>query len=132
VYSVRVTHPLPLSFKATVISGAGRGHRIGTPTMNVNLADVPMQLREGIYACAVPLEGVKELAVMHYGPRPVFKDTLSCEVHLLDRIIVLAPEVLDIEVIAYLREVRDFASVEALQAQIAADISDARGILNAQ
>jgi riboflavin kinase / FMN adenylyltransferase len=117
------------TFTARVVLGAGRGKGLGTPTMNLDLAAVPQDLQEGIYACYATVEGKRELAAMHYGPRPVFKDTTSCEVHLLDRIVVHAPETLTVQVIAYLREVRDFPSTDALMAQIHRDIQDARAIL---
>jgi len=76
-------------------------------------------------------DGPLENAVLHYGPRPVFKDTPACEVHLLDRLVEKAPVLVTVHIVKYLREVRDFASVEALQAQIAADITEARAIVAA-
>lgn len=100
--------------------------------MNLLMEDVPDILQTGIYACRADVGSASfENAVLHYGPRPVFKDTDSCEVHLLDRTLVVAPQVLDVEVVAYIREVRDFPSPEALGAQIASDIAQARAILAA-
>jgi riboflavin kinase/FMN adenylyltransferase len=118
-----------VSFTARIVSGSGRGKGLGTPTMNLDLSHVPARLREGVYACFATVDGKREQAALHYGPRPVFKDSLSCEVHLLDRIVVLAPEMLSVEVMHYLREVRDFPSPEALVAQIQKDIQETRGIL---
>ena len=118
-----------LSFNAHVISGAGRGKQLGTPTMNLDLSAVPSGVHEGIYACFCTFDGRHHQAVMHYGPRPVFKDTASCEIHVLDTTINEAPQQLTVEIIHYLREVRDFQTPEALMAQIAADIDDARAIL---
>lgn len=66
----------PTTFTAAVVSGAGRGRRIGTPTLNVDLANVPAGLADGIYACRATLDGADEAlaAVLHLGPRPVFND----------------------------------------------------------
>lgn len=118
-----------MQFAARVITGAGRGKKIGTPTMNVHLDDVPKELKEGIYACRVQL-GVGEKgwtdAVLHYGPRPVFKDSLSCEVHILDQLIHNPPEKITVEIIKRLRSVQDFPSPEALKEQIEKDIEEAR------
>lgn len=97
--------------------------------MNLELSEVPSSLKEGIYACLALLEGKQEMAVMHLGPRPVFKDTPSCEVHLLDHIVVHAPASLTVKAVAYLREVRDYPSSEELMAQIHEDIVQARAIL---
>lgn len=122
---------LPLSFVARPVTGRGRGRVIGAPTINLDLADVPSQLREGIYACMVTLDGEAMQAAMHYGPRPVFKDTVACEVHLLNRTVDAVPGTITVAVAAYLREVRDFPSTEALMTQIADDVSRARAILDA-
>ena len=120
---------LPLSFTARVMSGRGRGREIGAPTINLELSDVPPALQEGIYACFAVMDGVRLPAAMHFGPRPAFKDTETCEVHLLDAAPDAVPATLPVDVIAYLREVRDFPSTEALMAQITKDIAQARAIL---
>jgi FAD synthase len=65
---------------------------------------------------------------MHLGPRPVFKDVRSCEIHLLDADID-PPLMVEVLVDAYLREVCDFPSVEAMMEQIETDISQAREVL---
>lgn len=125
---------MPTQFTARVVHGRGRGKHIGTPTINFEMEDVPPELKEGIYACRVSFEINNQKlemsnAVMHYGPRLVFDDTKSCEVHLLDREVSDPPENVEVTIVAYLREVRNFASVEALKAQIADDIADARAVL---
>lgn len=103
--------------------------------MNVHLDDVPKELKEGIYACkgqwAVNRSQwpVWHDAVLHYGPRPVFKDSLSCEVHILDEHIEYPPNVVTIEIVKYLRPVMDFPSPEALQKQIMEDIEKTRKVL---
>lgn len=102
-----------------------------TPTLNLELKDVPPAMKEGIYVCRVTIGSTKFNAAMHYGPRPVHKDTTSCEVHILDEVIAEAPETLTVDVIEYLRPVLDFPSEAALIAQISNDIEKSRGILRA-
>lgn len=106
---------------------------MGTPTLNLDLADVPEEMKEGIYVCKVRLDDQSYNAAMHYGPRPVHKDTRSCEVHILDAVIEPQPEPkpLIVDVIAYLRPVLNFPSEAALIAQIGDDIEKSRGILEA-
>lgn len=104
---------------------------MGTPTLNVNLTDVPENLQEGIYACKVMIDEELMNAAMHYGPRPVHRDTPSCEVHVLDENLAEPPETISIDVVEYLRPVLDFPSEAALIAQIADDIQKSRGILDA-
>lgn len=119
----------PLQFSATVVSGSGRGRTLGVPTINLSLSDVPTDLTHGIYACFVACGDQWVPAALHYGPRPVFRDTPSCEVHLLDGAIDPAPERLTIAVIEYVRTIEDFPSVAALQEQMARDCAEIRAIL---
>jgi FAD synthase len=88
-------------------------------------------LEEGIFACTVEVEGTTDryLGAMHYGPRPVFRDTRACEVHLIDTQLLSTPAVVTITVFKRLREIRDFPSTEELSDQIALDIAACREIL---
>lgn len=119
----------PISFSAQAIHGSGRGKLLGTPTINLETTGLP-EMQEGIYACTVFLDGKDEKAVMHYGPRPVFDDSaVSCEVHLLDRLLKDKPTQLDVTVAGYIREIRDFPTVDGLRYQIERDIDEARAML---
>lgn len=111
--------------------GSGRGKEIGTPTMNLNLNDIPQEIEEGIYAGWAQIDEVWCMAAIHYGPRPVFQDSLTFEVHLLDVEIGIPPEKLNIALVERLRDVLNFPSAEALFAQIQRDIEQTRGILRA-
>jgi riboflavin kinase / FMN adenylyltransferase len=117
------------SFSARVVSGSGRGRTIGSPTINLNLQDVPTELDEGIFAVMAVLQGKRLKAALFYGPRPVFNDTPACEVYLLDTVPDVIPDTLTVEVIAYIRDVRDFDTVADLQKQIAIDVEQARDML---
>lgn len=119
-----------IRFSAAVVHGSKHGRAIGTPTLNVDLADVPAELQEGIYACFVTIGKDTYQAAMHYGPRIVHKQPTSCEVHLLNIILIETPEKIEIEVVKFLRYVLDFPSEEALKAQIEDDIQRTRGILS--
>lgn len=122
--------PFP-SFTASVVSGSKRGRTLGTPTLNLSLKDVPSELKQGIYACLVTFDHLERLpAVMHYGPRPAFDDAFSCELHVLDRFIPSPPALLHVTVISRIRDVKDYASREALVDQIHDDIAVARTLLS--
>lgn len=122
-----------IAFRATAIRGSDRGHRIGVPTVNLDMGEIPPALTHGIYACRCRLDGETQVrkAVMHYGPRPAVKDIDSCEVHLLDAGIDFRPRFADIEIAGRLRDVLDFPSVEAMMAQIERDVEEARAMLGA-
>lgn len=114
-------------FSAAVIVGRGRGTRLGTPTLNLDLDDVPAELSDGVYACRVNGD---HAGAMHLGLRPTFGDTKTCEVHLLDGPMETKPERITIDVIQRLRDVRTFDSPEELKRQIADDIGRIRAMLS--
>lgn len=118
-----------LSFSASVVTGSGRGRTIGTPTINLDPAALRVIGREGIYAVWATLDGVRMPAVMHAGPRPVFHDTPSVEVHLLCPVPGTIPPTVHIDIVQFIREIRDFASVEELQSEIGRDIRMTRATL---
>lgn len=118
-----------ISFQARVIRGAGRGRALGIPTLNLDLRDVPPELNEGIHACFVMLHEKKLQGAMHYGPRPVFKDSVACEIHLLDEMLSETPADVGVQVCGRVREVRDFPSPEAMLEEIQDDITAVRSIL---
>lgn len=119
----------PKSFTARTEAGRGRGKQLNVPTINLLLEDVHPELTDGIYACTVTIDGQTLKAAMHLGARPVFKDTRTCEIHLIDESIPNLPESLAVTVIAYLRPVMDFPSADALVDQMRKDIEESRAIL---
>lgn len=118
-------------FSARVVSGSGRGQVIGTPTLNLKLEDLPKGMKQGIYACMGSDEAHGEFlpAVMHYGPRPVFGDSTSCEVHFLDALPAGEPKTLHIRLVSYLREVRNFLTMSDLMEQIDIDVEQTKKLL---
>ncbi len=97
----------------------------------MDLGDVPKDFHHGIYVCRVTMNGKVYGGAMHFGPRPVFKDAESLEVHILDETIADVPGSIDVEVLARVRDVLDFPDAEALKLAIADDIRITRGILKA-
>ncbi len=116
---------------AKTVSGRGRGKGLGVPTINIDLAAVPDDLAHGIYACRITLDGTVYPGAMHYGPRPVFKDSDAFEVHIIEGTVEDVPETATVEIVGYIREVQDFASPAELVARIQKDIVEARGMLSA-
>ncbi|MDD5751541.1 MAG: riboflavin kinase [Candidatus Peribacteraceae bacterium] len=122
--------PALFSFRARVVRGAGRGRHIGSPTFNLQLSAVPRALQHGIYACTVRWNRKTFPAALHFGPRPVFRAGIACEVHVIGHRIRRAPKTIRIDAVKRLRAIRNFPSVAALQRQIVEDIHSARAILS--
>ena len=109
-------------FKAPVIPGKQRGRTIGIPTINC-LVPSDFKLEYGVYAGWISFKNNKYPAAIHYGPRPVFKETdVSFEAHVLKLITTVIPKEVEIEIVSYIREIKSFPTVEEMVKQIENDI----------
>ena len=120
----------PYGVAGTVVRGKGRGAKLlGVPTANIRPVNELLPA-SGIYAVRVR-RGTEVLpGVANIGTCPTFDNSeFSLEVHLLEFNGELYGEDLGVDFIARLREERRFPSIEALAAQIHADIDQARQVL---
>jgi riboflavin kinase/FMN adenylyltransferase len=116
----------PYTLPGKVVAGAGRGRTLGFPTANV-APDRPALIAPGVYACTAEIAGQSRPAVVNVGVRPTFgEDTLAVEAYLLDFSGDLYGQTIRLTFVSRVREERRFAGVDALQAQIAADVEAAR------
>ncbi len=108
---------------------AGRGRTLGFPT--ANLAEIPTLVpAPGVYACRALIAGQPHAAAVHIGPNPTFGDSSTkVEVHVLDFSHNLYGEQIELEFLCQVREVQQFPSAEALQAQLNADLQQVRRCL---
>ncbi len=120
----------PHVLHGTVVHGDARGRTIGFPTANLVL-DTELLPAHGVYAVRARVDGGERLAgVMNLGVRPTVNGTrLSPEVHLLDFAGDIYGRSLHVELVARVREERRFPSLDALVAQIGADVVTARALL---
>lgn len=121
-----------MRFNSHQIKGKGRGKLLGFPTINLEIPK-KFNLKEGIYAVKVLLEGKDYAGAMHFGPIPTFKENeKTLEVFLIDTADSDIPtsETFDVETIQYLRPVLSFLNPEDLSKQISEDVITIRKILN--
>ena len=130
----------PYRLAGPIVSGWGRGRKLGFPTLNMSL---PEQIipAEGVYAGLVELsEGQEGLlqraerlpAVFSVGQARTFGDEhpLLIEAHLLDRILPdRTGHWMAMDFIRCLRHQHKFADPEALVTQIEKDCRQARAVL---
>ena len=121
------------SLAGEVVHGAGRGHRFGIPTANLQVRAnraVPMN---GIYAVWAVLGDERHRGVANIGRRPSFDNgERTIEVHLLDFHEDIYGCDLLIEFVQWLRPEVRFANVEALYGQIDQDIEKANLVLSSE
>ena len=126
----------PFEIRGTVVRGDQRGRQIGFPTANVVLPDDMARPANGVYACRyITTDGVVRPAAVNVGVRPTFyesADAAVLEAHLLDFDGDLYDQIAQVQFVSFLRSERRFNGIDELQAQLKADIVDAREILSEQ
>ncbi len=117
----------PYSIRGVVVKGEGRGHTLGFPTANLKVDDghklVPPA---GIYAVRGVLRSGTWGGALHIGPRPTFRGSPpTVELHLIDFEADLYGEVVRVDFVKKLRDVRPFDSADALVEQMREDVEEA-------
>jgi riboflavin kinase/FMN adenylyltransferase len=117
-------------FRSTVEHGAQRGRQLGFPTANLRIAPNKLIPATAVYTARVDLDGQTYGGALSVGFRPTFGgNTLTVEVFLLDFDGDLYDRLLTVWFVQRLRGEKRFATVAALQQQMAKDVQNARRIL---
>ncbi|PYJ84909.1 MAG: hypothetical protein DME70_10535, partial [Verrucomicrobia bacterium] len=112
----------------TVVRGEQLGRKLGFPTANLS-AHSEQFPPNGVYAVEARLAGTLHRGVANLGFRPTVaagKSERLIELHLFDLEREIYGEEMEVRFLRYLRPEQKFADVEALKAQIAADVRQAR------
>ena len=113
------------SVSGVVEHGNAIGATIGFPTANIRLDSAKQLPASGVYSVMAQVSGVEYRALANIGTNPtVGNDHLSLEVHLLSFQGDLYGQPLTISFLSFIREEKKFESLEDLQQQITADISN--------
>ncbi len=119
-------------FRGVVVKGHSLGRELGFPTANISIDDVNKELPlAGVYAVKVLCDGRWYGGMMNIGVRPtVSRDGKRCiEVHLFDLAEEIYGKSLKVTLLEWMREEREFESIEALKEQLNEDKLKATAIL---
>lgn len=129
----RAAEALGRLYSVTGVVGRGdqRGRLLGFPTLNIPRPPARKLLPpEGVYAVRAQTPIGPFGGMMNLGSRPTFGDTsTSLEVHLFDSAADLYGAHVKVEFVRRLRDVRAFASPDALVSQLHADAVNAKRAL---
>ncbi len=107
------------------IKGAGRGRKIGFPTINLSI-DESLDIDDGIYAAWVTIADRTYMGALHFGPVPTFHENKkTLEVYLLDTkdsILELIDGEIEIDFVKKIREIENFQNISDLSNKIAEDV----------
>jgi riboflavin kinase/FMN adenylyltransferase len=119
--SALLTHPYRI--RGMVTHGQSRGASLGFPTANLEAIDTLLPAA-GVYAGRAWIDHVQHWAAIHIGPNPTFADgMMKVEIHLLDFSGSIYGQILEVDFVDRLRDVRRFDSAEALQEQVRQDVA---------
>ncbi len=122
----------PFSLGGIVVHGDHRGSTIGFPTANVDVSSEQLLPADGVYACRVYItaDPAAHDAVTNVGVRPTFGLLRrTVEAHLVDWSGDLYGTTIRITFLHRLRGEQKFDGIQALVAQIRADVAAARDFL---
>ncbi len=123
----------PYFLPGIVVHGDQRGRLLGFPTANIELEDVLIVPKYGVYACYVEIDSSKTLlpAVMNCGVRPTIASglKLQIEAHILDFSQDIYSRKVKFYIKKFIRGEMKFESVDQLKEQIKMDVEQARRLL---
>ena len=115
--------------KGQVISGDKRGREIGFPTANMEVQDF-MEIKFGVYAVKIEIEGYTYNGISNYGIRPTFDgEKLLLETYLFDFSKDIYGMDIVVSFVEFIRDEKRFDSVDELKKQIDLDIDKTIKIL---
>lgn len=123
----------PFSLSGPVISGAGRGTKLGFPTANLDIDPQQALPAKGVYATWIYIDNKAYQSMTNIGRHPTFPGSeRTIEVLVLDYSGDLYGHELKIDIMERLRDEKQFDSAEDLIKQIAEDVKKGRAILSSQ
>lgn len=123
----------PYSVRGEVVHGLARGHSIGFPTANITVPAERLLPANGVYAGWALLGDERFMAVTNVGTRPTFAgDDVTVEAYLLDFDRDIYGQVLEFQFVTRLRPEMKFKGIDALIAQIQADATAGRAVLESR
>lgn len=121
-----LTHPYRI--RGMVTHGQARGSELGFPTANLEAVDTLVP-GFGIYAGRAYLDHRLHWAAIHIGPNPTFGERMTkVEIHILDFGESLYGQVLEVDFVRRLRDIRQFDSAESLRQQVEQDVALTRRV----
>jgi len=111
-------------FTRQVQHGEKVGRKIGFPTLNFEVEDLPDQLEQGVYAAYASVEGNRHKGALYLGPKK--GGDIVLELHLLDFDRQIYGQSVEVEVLDKIRDPQKFNSVEEMTSAIKKDVEEIR------
>lgn len=109
-------------FSAKAIPGAGRGSKLGFPTINLDVTGI--DLDAGVYLAEIEISQKIHQGLLFFGKKQTFDNQLSLEVFIKDFVEGVSGRTARVKIIKKIRDVKKFANSQELQNQIKLDIKN--------
>ncbi len=120
----------PYEVRGEVVTGKGRGRRLGFPTANLALPDRKVIPADGVYAAQACVDEVRSAAAVSIGGAPTYGQRARViEGFLLDGVGNLIGKQVRLRFVARLRALQRFENETALIAQLERDVAGVREFL---
>ncbi len=118
----------PYTIESEIVHGKALGQKMGIPTVNQTFPDRMLIPRHGVYITDCEIDGIRYRGVSNVGVHPTVDDNaaVNCETHLLDCHADLYGKLCRTSFLEFLRPEQKFDSLDALRAEIAKNIEQAK------
>ncbi len=116
-------------YTGIVLKGNQDGRKIDFPTLNLSPSLIPQNLQHGVYVSTVAYKNKIYLGALYFGPRLVKKESHTVlEIHVIDFNQEIYNKKVEFEIGNFIRDIRDFSSMEELKLQIKKDIEKVKNL----
>lgn len=121
----------PFAFYSEVVRGRQIGRTLGTPTINQVLEPTQLLPKFGVYASLVYIDGKEHFGVTNIGVKPTIAEHLAplCETHIIGFSGDLYGQVLQVDIIKFIRPEMKFENLDKLKEQMNKDSCSAKKAL---
>lgn len=118
--------------RSTVVHGEGIGRGMGFPTANLDPAMDGFLPADGVYAAWAWIDGTRHPAAVSVGDNPTFDGVPArrTEAHIMDASVDVYGLSIELDFVERIRPMLKFDSVDALVAEISADVDRIRVLLD--
>lgn len=121
----------PYRISGTVVHGRHVGTSLGYPTANIVIDESKMLPAQGVYALRACVDGRFYPAMANMGPQPTFGTTKPIlEVHIIGYEGDLYSQVVSVEFMKRIRDIRQFGTPDELRRQLSRDKDECVSIVN--
>jgi hypothetical protein len=111
-----------IKFETSVVSGEGRGERLGFPTINLDKVDADIDY--GVYLVKAKIDNVNYDGLLHFGQKETFFESSSLELYIKEKILGVKQKNVIINIVRKIRNINKFNNPNELKKQIEKDLKN--------